>query len=46
MDRVIASRIGIAAVEGLFEGKRDVIAGIINREIVYTHPKQENIIWK
>jgi 6-phosphofructokinase 1 len=28
---------GIAAVEGLLEGNRDVMAGIINREIVYTH---------
>jgi 6-phosphofructokinase 1 len=37
MDRVIASRMGIAAVQGLLEGKRDVMAGILNRKIVYTH---------
>ena len=37
MDRVIASRMGIAAVEGLLQGKRDVMAGIVNKDIVYTH---------
>jgi 6-phosphofructokinase 1 len=37
MDRVIASRMGVAAVEALLQGKRDVMAGIVNREIVFTH---------
>lgn len=36
MDRVLASRLGVAAVEGLLEGKTDVMAGQINREIVFT----------
>jgi len=36
MDRVLASRLGVAAVEGLLEGKTDVLAGQINREIVFT----------
>ncbi|MFZ6053251.1 6-phosphofructokinase [Halocola ammonii] len=36
LDRVIASRMGVAAVEGLLDGKTDVMAGIINDEDVYT----------
>ncbi|HTM98395.1 MAG TPA: 6-phosphofructokinase [Pedobacter sp.] len=36
MDRVLASRFGVAAVEGLLEGKTDVMVGQINREIVFT----------
>jgi 6-phosphofructokinase 1 len=36
MDRVLASRLGVAAVEGLLEGKTGVMAGQINREIVFT----------
>ena len=36
MDRVLASRLGVAAVEGLLEGKTDVMVGQINREIVFT----------
>lgn len=36
MDRVLASRLGVAAVEGLLAGKTDVMAGQINREIVFT----------
>jgi len=35
-DRVLASRLGYAAVKGLMEGKTQVMAGIINGEIVYT----------
>jgi 6-phosphofructokinase 1 len=35
-DRVLASRLGLAAVEGLLEGKANVMAGIINHEVVYT----------
>jgi len=35
-DRILASRLGVAAVEGLIAGKRDVMAGIIKNEIVYT----------
>ena len=36
MDRVLASRLGVAAVEGLLAGKTAVMAGQINREIVFT----------
>ncbi|EIM78855.1 6-phosphofructokinase [Nitritalea halalkaliphila LW7] len=35
-DRVLASKLGVAAVEGLMQGKYDVMAGIINNKIVYT----------
>jgi len=36
MDRVLASRFGVAAVEGLLEGKTDVMVGQVNREIIFT----------
>jgi 6-phosphofructokinase 1 len=36
MDRVLASRVGVAAVEGLLAGQRGVMAGLIEDEIVYT----------
>lgn len=36
LDRVIASRIGVSAVEGLLAGKTDVMAGIINDRDVFT----------
>jgi 6-phosphofructokinase 1 len=35
-DRVLASRMGNAAIEGLLAGKSGVMAGIINDEVVYT----------
>ncbi len=35
-DRVLASRLGFAAVEGLMHGKRNVMAGIIHDKIHYT----------
>lgn len=34
-DRVLASRMGVAAVEGLLEGKNDVMVGIKDNKIVY-----------
>ena len=34
-DRVLASRMGIAAVEGLLNGKRDVMVGVKDNKIVY-----------
>ncbi len=34
-DRVLASRLGHAAIEGLIAGQKDVMAGVINNEIVY-----------
>ncbi len=35
-DRVLASRLGLGAVEGLRNGKTNVMAGIINHSMVYT----------
>ena len=35
-DRVLASRCGMAAVEGLIAGKQNCMAGIMNQEVVYT----------
>ncbi len=35
-DRILASRLGLACVEGLREGQKNVMAGIINDEIKYT----------
>lgn len=35
-DRILASRLGLAAVEGLVNGKSNVMAGIINHEVAYT----------
>jgi 6-phosphofructokinase 1 len=34
-DRVLASRMGIAAVEGLLAGQNDVMVGIRNNQVVY-----------
>ncbi|WP_443937193.1 6-phosphofructokinase [Pedobacter sp. MW01-1-1] len=36
MDRVLASRLGVAAVEGLIKGEKGVMAGLVNKEIVFT----------
>ncbi|MFC3414965.1 6-phosphofructokinase [Algoriphagus hitonicola] len=35
-DRVLASRCGMAAVEGLLIGKSSCMAGVMNQEVVYT----------
>ncbi|TVP48100.1 MAG: 6-phosphofructokinase [Mongoliibacter sp.] len=35
-DRVLASRCGMAAVEGLISGEQNCMAGIVNGEVVYT----------
>lgn len=35
-DRILASRLGLAALEGLLKGHKNVMAGIINDELVYT----------
>ncbi len=35
-DRVLASRCGMAAVEGLIVGKQNCMAGVMNQEVVYT----------
>jgi 6-phosphofructokinase 1 len=36
MERVNASRMGYSAIEGLLHGKKNVMVGIINKEIVFT----------
>lgn len=41
-DRILGSRLGLAAVEGLMNGKKNVMAGLINNEVVYT-PFKETI---
>lgn len=35
-DRILASRLGLAALEGLLKGEKNVMAGIINDQVVYT----------
>jgi len=35
-DRVLASRLGLAAVESLLEGRRNVMVGVMHRDIVHT----------
>ncbi|MCF0059041.1 6-phosphofructokinase [Dyadobacter sp. CY356] len=35
-DRILASRLGLGALEGLLGGQKNVMAGIINNELVYT----------
>lgn len=35
-DRILASRLGMAAVEGLVNGKTNVMAGVIDKKVVYT----------
>lgn len=44
-DRVLASRLGYGAVEGLVNGKTNVMAGVINGELAFT-PFQETITKK
>ncbi|WP_186756353.1 6-phosphofructokinase [Echinicola salinicaeni] len=39
-DRVLASKLGVAAVEGLIQGKCDVMAGVINNKVVFTPIKR------
>lgn len=41
-DRVLASRLGVAAVEGILEGKTNVMAGLRSNKVVYT-PIEEAI---
>jgi 6-phosphofructokinase 1 len=35
-DRILASRLGLGALEGLINGQKNVMAGIINNDLVYT----------
>jgi 6-phosphofructokinase 1 len=41
-DRILASRLGLGALEGLINGQKNVMAGIINNQLVYT-PFRETI---
>jgi 6-phosphofructokinase 1 len=34
-DRILASRTGLAAMEGLIQGMKNVMAGVVNDEVVY-----------
>lgn len=34
-DRILASRLGAAAIDALLEGQRNIMAGIVNDEVVY-----------
>ena len=36
VDRVLASRLGYAAVQGIIQGEKNVMAGILNNETAYT----------
>ena len=42
MDRILASRLGVGAVEGLLKGLANVMAGVMNNQLVYT-PFKETI---
>lgn len=35
-DRVLASKLGVAAVEGLLDGRTDMMTGVLNNEVAYT----------
>ena len=35
-DRVLASRLGVSAVEGLLEGRSNQMVGVINDQITFT----------
>lgn len=35
-DRILASRLGLGALEGLLAGEKNVMAGVINNDLVYT----------
>ena len=39
-DRILASRLGLGAVEGLLNGYKNVAAGIVNDKLVYTDFKE------
>ncbi|MDB5240442.1 MAG: 6-phosphofructokinase [Spirosoma sp.] len=35
-DRILASRLGLGALEGLMNGEKNVMAGVVNNELIYT----------
>lgn len=38
-DRILASRLGMAAVEGLVNGKKNVMVGVVNDKVIFTSLK-------
>lgn len=40
MDRILASRLGLSAVEGLLSGKKNMMVGVVNNRIVFTDFKE------
>jgi 6-phosphofructokinase 1 len=44
-DRILASRLGLGALEGLLEGKKNVMAGVINNNLIFT-PFKDTITLK
>jgi 6-phosphofructokinase 1 len=40
MDRILGSRLGLAALEGLLGGKKNMMAGVINNRVVFTDFKE------
>ena len=42
-DRILASRLGVAAVDGLLAGRKNVMAGIVNNDVVYS-PFRDTLI--
>lgn len=40
MDRILGSRLGLAALEGLLSGKKSMMAGVVNNRVVYTDFKE------
>ncbi len=45
-DRILASRMGLSAIEGLLKGQKNVMAGVIKDELVYTPFEQAITIKK
>ena len=39
MDRLLASQMGLGAVEGLLNGEKNVMVGVIDNKITYTNLK-------
>jgi 6-phosphofructokinase 1 len=39
-DRILASKLGVAAVEGLLNGKNDVMCGVVNNQVTFTFLQQ------
>jgi 6-phosphofructokinase 1 len=44
-DRILASRLGLGALEGLLRGEKNVMVGVVNNRLIYT-PFHETITKK